>query len=238
MSTRQPDHELDIRDELDEVLDGLLTDADRDLHTSLERILDVDGGLGVVIGTAAHPPATRPPEPEGAARAEVSMSVEHRIEHLREVLRKLPGSRWRRVLHLESDYGLGDLHDLQVGLRERTLSRAEAIQHTQRIEHKLPLLPSAFRPLGLLALLLWGAVTWQAMNSAMSIILAVLIALTVFPMLAVPIGVSCTLLFDQSRQRNGGRSQQARSELRELRQAIARLFDDSHDGSAHQTHPR
>src|SRR5689334_16809911 len=71
MTSLHPDEQPQTRDELDDVLDNLVTGARRDLHTSVEQVLDQDRGLDATVGRpptrAADCPTT--PAESGPSRS-------------------------------------------------------------------------------------------------------------------------------------------------------------------------
>jgi hypothetical protein len=64
VNTVGPNEQAETRDRLDDVLDNLLTGARRDMHSSVERVLDLDRGLNAILGpgtsSTAHHATTRP----------------------------------------------------------------------------------------------------------------------------------------------------------------------------------
>jgi hypothetical protein len=276
MSSLYPDDEQpETRDELDDVLDNLLTGARRDLHTSVDQVLDQDRGLDAIVGRSSTQAADCPTAPaeSGPSRSTRNThprtplwikvagdsaassardgqdSVVDRLENLRKLLKRNPKLR----------SALPYLHALQVGLAERRLSRRAAVELIRRTE--LVLKEEAWSVAGQGDIRFASTGRFRITATIVSLItLAAFCVGSLYPTVIGTVaaqGIGLGLAggaavvgyaiqrwrraITNRRLRRRQSEQEALSNaltlLRHLRSAIARLFDDSHDGSI-RTSPR
>jgi hypothetical protein len=127
MITQHPES----RDEWDDCLDALLTDADSDLQALLTDALHMGAGVRAILG----------PDPQRSADVatppDETPLVSDQIARLRSLIRRLLGHGFRSNHDRVVQQCLDNLHELQEGLEARRLSWVQANQHIEAAESRL-----------------------------------------------------------------------------------------------------